>query len=308
MEFVRLPKGKIFLATIDMVALVSSTSKYSRPPSRIRTHNTRSRAPPERPRRNSAGQVTSNPLFRNFAGHHHEKAFFLGVAVITTFMLTLGPLLGLSLRACGRTRLPSIGPGVPPLIRVGVASILVLVLPVLVWLAISASSSSTLALVLAFPRAFRLALAGVVAVALATALAKAFAGIFALQLRRQALLVVALILIVLPPPTEGTRDSAPVMIRHLRLGAGVGLLLLPLDHEAIALLTVRGTPQVTMLVSSVTPEELLDMAHDTGVLGASPLSRSRSLAPFAMAPRASSSRRVGVQVLVAFFFQRQLQE
>ena len=188
------------------------------------------------------------------------------------------------------------------------ASVLVLVLVVLVWLAISASCSSTFALVLAFPTTFRLALSGVVAVALATALARAFARIFALPLRRQALLVVALILVVLPLSTEGTGDSAPVMIRHLRLGAGVGLLLLPLEYEAIALIAVGGVLQVTMLVSGVRPEELLDIAHDTGVLGGSPLSRSGSLVPFAMAPRASSSRTVGARVLVAFFLQCQLQE
>ena len=63
-----------------------------------------------------------------------------------------------------------------------------------------------------------------------------------------------------------------------------------------------------MLVSGVTPEELLDIVHDTGMIGGSPVSRSGSLVPFAMAPRASSTRTVGVQVLVAFFLQRQLQE
>ena len=222
----------------------------------------------------------------------------------------LGPLLslGLSLRACGRTRLPSRGLGVPPWIRVGVASVLVLVLVVLVWLAISASSSSTLALVLAFATTFRLTLAGVVAVALATALARGSAGIFALQLCRQALLVVALILVVPPLPTKSTGDGAPVMTRHLRLGAGVGLLLFPLDHEAIMLIAVGGVLQVTMFISGITPEELLDIIHDTGVLGGSPLSRSGSLLPLAMASRVSSSRTVGVQVLVTFFFQRRLQE
>ena len=140
------------------MAPVSSTPRYSRPPSWIRTRNTRSRAPPEPPRQNSAGQVTSNPLFRNLWAILMKRLLF-GVAVITTFMLTLGPLfsLGLCLRACGRTRVPSRGLGVSPLIRVGVASVLVLVLVVLVWLAISASSSSTLGLVLAFPTTFRLA-------------------------------------------------------------------------------------------------------------------------------------------------------
>ena len=63
-------------------------------------------------------------------------------------------------------------------------------------------------------------------------------GLLALQLRRQALLVVALILVVLPLAREGTGDSTPVVIRKLRLGAGVGLLPLPLDYEAVSLLAV----------------------------------------------------------------------
>ena len=75
----------------------------------------------------------------------------------------------------------------------------------------------------------------------------------------------ALILVVLPLPTEGTGDSTPVVIRQLRLGTGVGLLLLPLDYEAVPLLAVRGVLQVALLVSGITPEELLDIFHDTGV-------------------------------------------
>ena len=98
------------------------------------------------------------------------------------------------------------------------------------------------------------------------------------------------------------------MIRHLRIGAGVGLLLFPLDHEAIVLITVGGVLQVTMLISGVTPEELLDIVHDTDALGGSHCYRSWSLVPYAMASRASSSMTVGIQVLVAFFLQRQLQE
>ena len=182
-------------------------------------------------------------------------------------MLTYGPLfsLGLSLRARGRTRLPSRGLGVPPWNRVGVASVLVRVVVVLVWLQASASSSSTLLLVLSFSTSFRLALAGIVAVAFATALARVFARILSLQLCRQALLVVALILVVLPLPTESTGDSTPVVIRHLCLGAGVGLLLLPLDYEAVSLLAVRGVLQVALLITGITPEELLDIVQDTGV-------------------------------------------
>ena len=53
MMFFRSPRGKIFLATIDIVASVSSTPRYSRPPRRIRTQNTRSVGPPERPCQNS---------------------------------------------------------------------------------------------------------------------------------------------------------------------------------------------------------------------------------------------------------------
>ena len=76
----------------------------------------------------------------------------------------------------------------------------------------------------------------------------------------------------------------------------------------MVLIAVGGVLQVTMLISGVTPEELLDIVHHTGVLGGSPLSSSRSLVPFAIASRASSSKKVGVQVLVSFFLQRQLQE
>ena len=100
--------------------------------------------------------------------------------MVSTFMSSLGPLLllGLSLRACGRpgTKLPSRGLGVPPWIRIGVASGLVLVLVILILLAVSAS----LALVLAFPMAFRLAFARVVLV-LGTAVARALARILALS-------------------------------------------------------------------------------------------------------------------------------
>ena len=173
---------------------------------------------------------------------------------------------------------------------------------------VSASSSSTLTLVLPLSTSFRFALAGVVAFAFASTFARAFARILTLQLRRQALLVVAIILIVLPLPTEGTGDGTPVVIRQLLLGASVGLLLLSFDYEAVLLLAVRGVLQVALLVSGITPEELPDVYHDTGVFGGSPLPRSGSLPPFAMASRASTSRTVVVQVLVAFFLQRQLQQ
>ena len=209
---------------------------------------------------------------------------------------------------CGRSSLPSRGLGVPPWIRVGVASVLVRVLVVLVWLAVSASSSSTLTLVLPLSTSFRLALAGVVAFTFASTFARAFARILPLQLRRQALLVVALILVVLPLPTECTGDGAPVVIRQLLLGAAVGLLLLPFDYKAVSLLAVIGVLQVALLISGITPDELLDVFHDTGVFGGSPVPRAGSLATFAMASRASTSRTVVVQVSLSFFNERQLQE
>ena len=72
------------------------------------------------------------------------------------------------------------------------------------------------------------------------------------------------------------------MIRQLRFGAGVFLLRLPLDYESVSLLAVRGVLQVSLLVSGITPEELLDVLHDlgVGVIGGSPLPRSGSLVPF----------------------------
>ena len=96
--FVRLPQGKFFLATIDMVAPVTNTPRYSRPPSRIRTQKTRSWAPPEHPCQNAARQVTSNPLFRNLRAILMKRLVFFTVAVITTFVLPLGPLFSLGLR------------------------------------------------------------------------------------------------------------------------------------------------------------------------------------------------------------------
>ena len=116
--------------------------------------------------------------------------------------------------------------------------------------------------------------------------------------------MVAVILVVLPLPAERTGDGSRVVVRQLCLAAGVGLLLLPLDHKAIMLIAVRGVKQGTLLVSGITPEEVLNIAHDTSIFGGSPLSGLVSLIPRALAPRASSSRTVGVQVVVAFFLQR----
>ena len=88
---------------------------------------------------------------------------------------------------------------------------------------------------------------------------------------------------------------------QLSLAAGVGLLLLTLDHEAIMPITVRVVKQGALLVSGITPQEILYIAHDTSIFGGSPLSGSVSLIPTAMAPRASSSRTSGVQVLFLSF-------
>ena len=120
--------------------------------------------------------------------------------------------------------------------------------------------------------------------------------------------MVALILVVPSLPAERTGDGTPVVVRQVRLAAGVGLLLLSLDHEAIMLIAVWGVKQGALLVCGITPEEILYIAHDTSIFGGSPLSGSVSLIPTAMAPRASYSRTVGVHVLVAFFLQRQHQK
>ena len=103
----------------------------------------------------------------------------------------------------------------------------------LVRLAVRASSSTFTLATLAFAMALGLALATVlVGVALATALATAVNG---LELRREALFVVALVLVVLPLTTERTGDCAPVVVPYLGFAAGVGLLLLPLDKETVPL-------------------------------------------------------------------------
>ena len=112
--------------------------------------------------------------------------------------------------------------------------------------------------------------------------------------------MVALVLVVLPLTTERSGDCAPVVVRQLGFATGVRLLLLPLDHEAVPLVAVRGMKQAALLIPGITPEEVLDIAHEASFFGGSPLSRSVSMAPSAMAHRAASSRTVGDQV--AFFF------
>ena len=109
MVFFTLPQGKIFLATIDMVVPVSNTPRYSRLPSQIRTKNTRSWVPPERPRQNSAGQVTSNPLFRNLRAILMKRPLFLALPSSPPSCSRLDPC---SFWACVCERV--VGPDCPP--------------------------------------------------------------------------------------------------------------------------------------------------------------------------------------------------
>ena len=171
MVFFRLPQGKIFLATIDMVAPVSNTPRYSRPPSRIRIQNTRSWAPPERPCQNSAGQVTSSLLFRSLQAIHMKQLLFLALPSSPPSCSCLAPC---SFWACVCERVvgpdyPPEGSEFPPGLGLGLPPFLsVFLLSLSGW---RASSSSILTLVLPLSVSFRLALAGVVAFAFASTFA-----------------------------------------------------------------------------------------------------------------------------------------
>ena len=165
-----------------------------------------------------------------------------------------------------RVWLPTRELRVPPWCRIGISSgwvhLLVLVRP-----AVKASSSTFALATLAFAMALGRALATVlVGVALATALATAVLGV---ELRRKALLVVALVFLVLPLPTERTGGCAPVVVRHLGFAAVVGLLLLPLAHKTVLLVTVKGMKHAAPFVSGFTPEEMLDIAYEGSILGGS---------------------------------------
>ena len=248
------------------------------------------------------------PLLLEFTRHAHEVGALAGTALVPIFISTLGPLFLLALRLGmgrrSRVGFPTRGLRVPPWRSIWDPSGQVCV-PVLVRLAVTTSSSTFALATLAFAILLGLALAIVlVGVVLAMALATSVLG---LKLRRYALLTVALILVVLPIPTKRTGDDTPVVVRQLCPAAGVGLLLLTLDDIAIMLIPVRGVKQGALLISGITPEEILYIAHDTSIFGGSPLSGSVSLIPPAMTPRASPSNTIGIQVLVAFFLQRQLQ-
>ena len=74
------------------------------------------------------------------------------------------------------------------------------------------------------------------------------------------------------------------------------------------LITVWGVHEAALLVSRVTPEEVLHIVHVASILRGSPFSRSRSLIPTAMVPRVASPGAVGVEVMVTLLLKRQLQE
>ena len=171
------PQGKIFLATIDIVAPISSTPSYSRPPRWIRTLNTRSVGPPERPCQNSAGQVTSNPFFWSLRTMRMKRERLRALDWSPSSLARLVPCscwpcpLGTGRRS--RVGLPTRGIRVPPWRRIGVPSGRVRIV-VLVRLAVAASSSTFAFATLAFAIAL-------VGVALATALAT---RVLDLKLRR----------------------------------------------------------------------------------------------------------------------------
>ena len=91
------------------MAPVSSTPRYSCPPSPIRTQNSRSRAPPERPCQNSAELVTSNPLFRNLRAILIKRLPFLALPSSRSSCSYLAPC---SRWACVCERV--VGPDCPP--------------------------------------------------------------------------------------------------------------------------------------------------------------------------------------------------
>ena len=60
------------MATIGIVAPVSRTPRYSRPPSGMRTQIIKSVDPPEGPCQNAAGQVASEIILAKLLGHANE--------------------------------------------------------------------------------------------------------------------------------------------------------------------------------------------------------------------------------------------
>ena len=210
----------------------------------------------------SATECTYLPtcLLAQFSRNPHEAAMFTGIRLVPIFVAMLSSLflLRLHLGTGRRPRvlLPSrrlrIG---PPWCRVGVSPGPVLVL-VLV-LSVRVSASGTFALLLAFAFALSLGLPlALLAIALAFPASTAILGL-AFQLGEQALLVVALILVVLALATEGTGDGATVVVGHLGLSTAVGLLLPALDHKALVLVAVLGMHEAGLLVSGVTPQQVL---------------------------------------------------
>ena len=72
------------------------------------------------------------------------------------------------------------------------------------------------------------------------------------------------------------------------------------------LVAVRGMHEAPLLVSCVTPEQGLDIAHVQSILRGRPLTRSRSVIHMAMVRRVPSSRAVGVEVLVTLLLEHVL--
>ena len=89
------------------------------------------------------------------------------------------------------------------------------------------------------------------------------------------------------------------MVRHLGLASGAGLLLPALHHEALVPVAVRGMKQAAFLISGVTTEQVLDIAHVVSTLRSFPLFRgSRALVATAMVAGVAASRAISIEVLV----------
>ena len=168
-----------------MVAPVSNTPRYSRPPKTDTYPEHQVCRPPRASLSELRGAGHFKPLLLEFTRHEHEAGALAGIGLVLIFVSRLGPLFLLSLRlGTGRRSriwLPTRGLGVPPWRRIQVSSGRAHVL-VFVRLAVAASPSTWAFATLAFPISLVPALAVVlVGVALATALATSVLG---LKLRR----------------------------------------------------------------------------------------------------------------------------
>ena len=91
--FFRSPQGNVLLATIDIVAPVSKTPRYSRPPRWIRTQIEHQVC---RPPGASLSELRRaghyKPLLLQFPRHAHETGALAGIRLVPIFGSTLGPL------------------------------------------------------------------------------------------------------------------------------------------------------------------------------------------------------------------------